>query len=60
MISPKTSITGVNKIVASTGAHAPSTGRRVHVKAEPATMWDIVTPIIAVESARSGWRNASR
>ena len=60
MISPKTSITGVNRNVATSGAHAPSTGRRLQVTAEPATMWATVTPIIAVESARSGWRNASR
>ncbi len=50
----------MRRIVTTIGAIPPSTGRRVHVNAEAATMWEIVTPIIAVDSTRSGWRNASR
>ena len=60
MISPKTSITGVSETVTTSGASPPRTGRRLHVAAEAATMCATVTPIIAVESTRSGWRKASR
>jgi len=60
MISPNTSITGVSVSVTTSGATPPSTGSRAKVTAEAATMCAIVTPIIAVDSKRSGWRNDSR
>src|SRR5712691_5028022 len=60
MISPNTSMTGVRTRVTTTGARPPSVGRRLHVAADAATMCATVTPIIAVESTRSGWRKASR
>src|SRR5206468_848636 len=60
MISPNTSMTGVRTRVTTTGARPPSVGRRLHVVADAATMCATVTPIIAVESTRSGWRKASR
>ena len=38
----------------------PTTGSRAQVATDDAVMWAMVTPIIAVESRRSGLRNASR
>jgi len=38
MISPKTSITGVNAAVTTHGAQPPSTGKSAYVAAEEATM----------------------
>ena len=60
MISPNTSMTGVSVSVTISGAMPPSTGSSANVTAEAATMWAMVTPIIAVDSRRSGWRNDSR
>ena len=60
MISPKTSITGVTVPAATSHAQPPSRGSSANVTAEPATMWAIVTPIIAADSSRSGRRNDSR
>ena len=60
MISPNTSMMGVRIAVTTRGAMPPSVGRSANVAAEEATMCEIVTPIIAVDSVRSGRRNASR
>jgi hypothetical protein len=60
MISPKTSMTGVTVAAATSHATPPSRGRSANVIAEPATMWAMVTPIMAVDRSRSGWRKDSR
>ena len=61
MISPNTSITGVSTTVATRAAAVrPRCGISANVTADDATMWATVTPIIAVDSTRAGWRNASR
>ena len=58
--SPKTSMIGVRDAVTRIAAVPPTTGSRAQVATDDAVMWAMVTPIIAVESRRSGLRNASR
>jgi hypothetical protein len=60
MTSPKISMTGTRATVATKAAQPPATGRRAQVASEEAAMWATVTPIMAADRTRSGWRKASR
>jgi hypothetical protein len=51
---------GVSATVTRIAATPPATGRSAQVATDDAVMWAMVTPIMAVESSRSGLRNASR
>ena len=60
MISPNTSMTGVITAVATSHAQPPYAGIKTTVAIDEATMCEIVTPTMAVDRIRSGWRKASR
>ena len=58
--SPKMSMSGVRPSVTTRAAASPATGMSAHVATDEALMWAMVTPIMDVESRRSGSLVASR